>query len=83
MRLHGDTICGCLPPCSDTWYEPEISYASFPGAGFTKTRTFKRLVARRNLSADTASDQYFKYIQIDSHFETEAAAPLGFTQFAA
>lgn len=61
IRVQGDEMCqDCLPCCSDTWYEPEISHASFPGNGFNQTRTFKRLVEQRNLSSDTDSNQYFK-----------------------
>jgi hypothetical protein len=60
VRSRGDDICDCLPPCSDTRYEPEISYASFPGGGFNLTRTFKRLVEGRNLSSSTDGTQYFK-----------------------
>lgn len=53
-------VCGCLPPCSDTWYEPEISYASFPGRGFNRTRTFKRIVARHNLNPGPETKEYLK-----------------------
>uniref|UniRef100_A0A0P5S1Q7 Sodium channel protein Nach n=1 Tax=Daphnia magna TaxID=35525 RepID=A0A0P5S1Q7_9CRUS len=53
-------ICNCLPPCSDTWYEPEISYASFPGRGFNRTRTFKRIVARHNLNPGPETKEYLK-----------------------
>lgn len=61
MRL-GDEICDCMPPCSDTWYEPEISYAPFPGSGFNLTRTFRRIAEKRNLSAKTDSTGYMKYV---------------------
>lgn len=60
VRSHGDEICDCLPPCADTWYEPEISYAPFPGSGFTRTRTYKRLLSSFNLSSDMDSTAYFK-----------------------
>ena len=60
VRSQGDKTCDCLPPCSDTRYEPEISYASFPGHGFNLTRTFKRLVTKRNLSSGTDGTEYFK-----------------------
>ncbi|XP_046452018.1 pickpocket protein 28-like [Daphnia pulex] len=60
VRSHGHEICECLPPCTDTRYDPEISYASFPGHGFNLTRTFKRLVEKRNLSTGTDGTEYFK-----------------------
>ena len=60
VRSQGDKHCNCLPPCSDTRYEPEISYASFPGHGFNLTRTFKRLVTKRNLSSGTDGTEYYK-----------------------
>ncbi|XP_057370231.1 pickpocket protein 28-like [Daphnia carinata] len=53
-------VCNCLPPCSDTWYEPEISYASFPGRGFNRTRTFKRIVARHSLNPGSETKEYLK-----------------------
>ena len=62
VRQNEDKICHCLPPCTDVWYDPEISYASFPGHGFNLTRTFKRLVTSLNLSSSTDSFQYFKYV---------------------
>ena len=60
IRARGDEVCDCLPPCSDTWYEPEISYASFPGRGFNKTRTFRRIVARRKLNVQSNAGEYLK-----------------------
>ncbi|XP_046649315.1 pickpocket protein 28-like isoform X2 [Daphnia pulicaria] len=60
VRQNEDKICHCLPPCTDVWYDPEISYSSFPGRGFNLTRTFKRLVAGRNLSSNADSNEYFK-----------------------
>lgn len=60
VRARGDKICDCLPPCTDIRYDPEVSYASFPGRGFNLTRTFKRLVQERNLSAGTDGTEYFK-----------------------
>lgn len=59
VRQYEDELCHCLPPCTDIWYDPEISYATFPGRGFNLTRTFKRMVAARNLSAESSTD-YFK-----------------------
>ncbi|KAI9565143.1 putative amiloride-sensitive sodium channel [Daphnia sinensis] len=60
VREREDQFCSCLPPCSDVWYDPEISYANFPGRGFNLTRTFKRLVAGRNLSSSADGTEYFK-----------------------
>lgn len=62
VRARGDKICDCLPPCADIRYDPEVSYASFPGRGFNLTRTFKRLVQERNLSAGTDGTEYFKWV---------------------
>lgn len=70
VRQHEDTLCHCLPPCTDIWYDPEISYATFPGRGFNLTRTFKRMVAARNLSVESSTD-YFKYVIIYSISEVE------------
>ena len=53
-------FCSCLPPCADIWYEPEISYASFPGYGFNLTRTYKRLLSAVNLTTDVDGNQYLK-----------------------
>lgn len=61
VREREDQFCSCLPPCSDVWYDPEISYATFPGRGFNLTRTFKRLVAGRNLSSTADGNEYFKF----------------------
>ncbi len=66
MRSSGHEICECLPPCTDTRYDPEISYASFPGHGFNLTRTFKRLVEKRNLSTGTDGTQYFKWVSLST-----------------
>ncbi|KAI9552641.1 putative amiloride-sensitive sodium channel [Daphnia sinensis] len=60
VRQKEEVFCNCLPPCTDVWYDPEISYATFPGRGFNLTRTFKRLVAGLNLSSTTDSNEYFK-----------------------
>lgn len=62
IRGRGDEVCDCLPPCTDTWYEPEVSYASFPGRGFNRTRTFKRIVARRNLRPGPQTKEYLKLV---------------------
>ena len=60
VREEGDQICDCLPPCTDVWYQPEISYASFPGHGFNLTRTFKRMVENLDLKPGTDGNAYFK-----------------------
>ncbi|XP_046649312.1 pickpocket protein 28-like [Daphnia pulicaria] len=63
IHLRGDICgeeCNCLPPCTDTWYEPEISYASFPGRGFNRTRTFNRIVARHRLDTGSETKEYLK-----------------------
>lgn len=53
--------CDCPPPCTEEWYEPEISYATFPGRGFHLSRTFQRLATRLNLSAnDVHTNSYIK-----------------------
>jgi len=44
-----DPPCDCLPPCTDEWFEPEISYSSFPGHGFGLSRTYKRVADRLGL----------------------------------
>ena len=59
-EIRREDICDCLPPCTDTWYEPEISYASFPGNGFNLTRTYKRLIEAVNLTANADGNQYLK-----------------------
>ena len=57
MRRNGINTCGCLPQCTDQWYEPEISQAGFPGRGFNSSRTFTRLAEKLNIKPDI---QYFK-----------------------
>lgn len=60
---HPDINCDCPPPCADEWFEPEISYSTFPGRGFNLSRTFKRLSSKLNLSGiDVQEDTYFKYV---------------------
>lgn len=60
IRSRRDDICDCLPPCSDTWYEPEISYASFPGRGFNRTSTYKRIERKHNIGPGTDITEYLK-----------------------
>ena len=62
IRAFEDQFCECWPSCAEVWYNPEISHAPFPGEGFNLTRTFKRLVAKRNLSDFTGSRAYFKSV---------------------
>lgn len=58
IRMDVDKYCDCPPPCTDEWYEPEISYATFPGNGFNLSRTHKRL--KQKLGADGVNDIYFE-----------------------
>ncbi|XP_057370230.1 pickpocket protein 28-like [Daphnia carinata] len=60
IRLNDDDVCDCLPPCSDTWYEPEISYASFPGRGFNRTSTYKRIERKRKIGPGVDMTEYLK-----------------------
>ncbi|KAK4020504.1 pickpocket protein 28 isoform X2 [Daphnia magna] len=60
IRLNDDDVCDCLPPCSDTWYEPEISYASFPGRGFNRSSTYKRIERKRKIGPGVDMTEYFK-----------------------
>jgi hypothetical protein len=60
IRSRGDEYCDCLPPCSDTWYEPEISYASFPGRGFNRTSTYKRIEKKHKISPGMNIREYLK-----------------------
>lgn len=60
VKLRGDEVCHCLPPCTEEWYDPEISSAPFPGNGFNLTRTFKRMVDSLNLSEAVDATEYFK-----------------------
>ena len=65
VRANPDKLeyqCDCPPPCTDEWFEPEISYATFPGHGFKLSRTFQRLVDKINVSSkEVEHDPYFKY----------------------
>lgn len=60
IRGRSDEVCDCLPPCTDTWYEPEISYASFPGRGFNRTRTYKRIMGKHSLDPGHETNNYLK-----------------------
>ena len=63
VRNNGDELCyECLPPCTDIWYEPEISYAPFPGRGFNLSRTYRRLVNDLNVPAGTDGNEYLKSV---------------------
>lgn len=64
IHSRAEEMCDCLPPCSDTWYEPEISHAAFPGRGFNRTRTFRRILARRNVSLGVETNQYLTYVRV-------------------
>jgi hypothetical protein len=58
--------CNCLPLCNAEWFEPEISYATFPGRAFFSsnhsTSVLKRIATKLNLDSDTDLDQYLKYL---------------------
>lgn len=60
VREREEELCHCRPPCTDVWFEPEVSYAPFPGRGFNLTRTFKRMVKDLKLEDDVDTTDYFR-----------------------
>lgn len=59
-----DTLCDCPPTCSNIWYNPEISYAPFPGQGFPFSRAFERLTSNPNVNSRKFLKEYLKYMRI-------------------
>lgn len=59
----GNGVCrNCLPSCTDVWFNPEISYAPFPGFGFNSSRTYERVKVALNLTNQTDENEFLKYI---------------------
>lgn len=61
VKQHPDKYkCDCIPPCADEWFNPQVTAAPFPGEGFRKTRTFKRLISAARNNASTLVNSYMR-----------------------